>query len=57
MQDRLEQAREKRQVAALIRKYAAGLSCADRRDLVAHAAAIDAEADRIERSLASDPPG
>jgi hypothetical protein len=45
----LDRAREKRRLAALIRQYAAGLSCLDRRDLLAHAASIEAEADALER--------
>jgi hypothetical protein len=42
-------AREKRELAALIRKYAAGLDEADKRDLLTYAARIDAEAGRLER--------
>jgi hypothetical protein len=45
----LDQAREKRRLAALIRQYAAGLACLDRRDLLAYAASIEAEADALER--------
>jgi hypothetical protein len=45
----LDRAREKRRLAELIRQYAAGLSCLDRRDLLAHAASIEAEADALER--------
>jgi hypothetical protein len=46
----LDQAREKRRLAALIRQYAAGLACLDRRDLLAYAASIEAEADALEHS-------
>jgi hypothetical protein len=46
----VEQAREKRKLAALIRRYAAGLDEADKRDLRAYAARIESEADRLERS-------
>jgi hypothetical protein len=45
----LDRAREKRRLAVLIRQYAAGLSCLDRRDLQAYAASIEAEADALER--------
>ena len=45
----VEQAREKRKLAALIRRYAAGLDEADKRDLLAYAARIETEADRLER--------
>jgi hypothetical protein len=45
----LDQAREKRRLAALIRQYAAGLECRDRSDLLAYAASIEAEADALER--------
>ena len=37
-----EQAREKRELAALIRRYAAGLEDADRQDLMAHADNVEA---------------
>ena len=45
----VEQAREKRKLAALIRRYAAGLDEADKRDLLAYAGRIETEADRLER--------
>jgi len=45
----VEQAREKRKLAALIRRYAAGLDEADKRDLLAYAARIETEANRLER--------
>ena len=45
----LDQAREKRRLAALIRQYAAGLACRDREELLAYAASIEAEADALER--------
>jgi hypothetical protein len=45
----LDQACEKRRLAALIRQYAAGLAYLDRRDLLAYAASIEAEADALER--------
>jgi hypothetical protein len=45
----LDRAREKRRLAALIRQYAAGLVCRDRKDLLAYAASIEVEADVLER--------
>ena len=45
----LDQAREKRRLAALSRQYADGLACLDRRDLLAYAASIEVEADALER--------
>jgi hypothetical protein len=46
---RSEQAREKRDLAALIRRYAAGLEDADRKDLIAHADSIEAEAAALDK--------
>jgi hypothetical protein len=50
----VEQAREKRKLAALIRRYAAGLDEADKKDLLAYAARIETEAERLERGGAID---
>jgi hypothetical protein len=47
--ERVEQAKEKRCLAALIRQYAAWLDPLDKADLLAYAARIEAEADRLER--------
>ncbi|MBL6650739.1 MAG: hypothetical protein ISP49_04040 [Reyranella sp.] len=49
---RSEQAREKRELAALIRRYAAGLEDADRKDLTAHADSIEAEAGALDKAHA-----
>ena len=47
--ERFEQAQQKRRLAALIRQYGAWLDELDKRDLLAYAASIEAEADRLER--------
>jgi len=46
--------REKRKLATLIRRYAAGLDEADKRDLLAYAARIETDAERLERGDAID---
>ncbi len=48
-----EQAREKRDLAALIRRYAAGLEDADRQDLMAHADNVEAEAAALDKAAAT----
>jgi hypothetical protein len=48
-QDDVKRAQEKRKLAAAIRKYAAWLDEPTKRDLLAYAASIDAEAERLER--------
>ncbi len=46
----LAEARDKRDLAAFVRRVAAAMSLTvDREALLAHAAAIEAEADKIER--------
>ena len=45
-----ERARERRELAALIRWYAGGLEPQDRRDLLAHADSIDAEASALDEA-------
>ena len=50
-----EQAREKRDLAALIRRYAAGLEDADRQDLMAHADNVEAEAAALDKAGATLP--
>jgi hypothetical protein len=47
--DHVQQAQERRKLAALIRKYAAWLDEPTKTDLFAYAATIEAEADRLER--------
>ena len=46
--ERAELAKEKRKLATSIRKYGAWLQERDRADLLAYAASIDAEADRLD---------
>lgn len=48
-QDKVRKAQEKRELAALIRKYAAGLDERHKRDLLAYAVSIEAEADRLQK--------
>ena len=48
-QDHVKKAQERRKLAAAIRKYAAWLDEPTKRDLLAYAASIDAEAERLER--------
>jgi hypothetical protein len=50
--ERVNQVSEKRQLAALIRQYAAWLDTLDKTDLLAYAASIEAEADRLDRGHA-----
>ena len=49
-QDHVKQAQERRKLAAAIRKYAAWLDEPTKRDLIAYADSIDAEAERLERA-------
>jgi hypothetical protein len=46
-------AREKRELAAHIRRYAAGIEDADRQDLMAHADSIEAEAAALDKTRAT----
>ena len=55
--ERFEQAQQKRRLAALIRQYGTWLDDLDKRDLLAYAASIEAEADRLERGdIGTDAP-
>jgi hypothetical protein len=54
-ESRSEQAREKRELAALIRRYASGLEDADRTDLMVHADSIEAEAGALDKAEAPLP--
>ena len=55
--ERIEQAKEKRKLAALVRQYGAWLDERDKADLLAYAASIEAEADRLERAdIEIEPP-
>jgi hypothetical protein len=48
-QDHVKKAQERRELAAAITKYAGWLDEPTKRDLLAYAAGIDAEAERLER--------